>query len=577
MFRIKDVRQIHLRERKKNRIIKWFEVKTVKKLKSRGCTARTEPLLFCAAELCYNIFTVDRIDKILIYPKQSTQYREEESMKKRWLAILLAITLFMSMSSMAFAAEEADTSDEFTYEEDQYEEDQYEEAEQYEDEEEYDALNEEDPAESDEDTTDENDATDAADDTAASAAASFTVLKIDPEGNGLADAEFTLYADAGLNDRVTSKTSDDKGIAAFTDIPEGTYYLKETSAPKGYIAVDESIPVTITAREAESDQEGTDTTASVSFDTSVSDQVDVSQQPNEVVVKNQKAVEVELTGQKKFTNGKLSNEQFSFTVKDEEGTVVATAKNDQKGNLVFDKKLTFIDAGIYTYTVEEDLPGEATKENDYTAEEVKYDTSKKTVVIEVKDEDGKLTGGIVSEKSDEISFTNTAITQEKPTPEPATKTLTGKKIFENGKLKDGQFTFIATDQYGHTTHGSVDKDGDIKFNTITYKEADTYTYTVREERPRKATKENKYTVDNIQYDVSEKTVVVNVTDNNGTLVAQVDEAKSDQIIFKNVYTAQSRQFGVKTGDTANPLLWAVIAVAAAAVIAGVVIVNRKRK
>lgn len=496
-------------------------------------------------------------------------------MKKRWLAILLAITLFMSMSSMAFAAEEADTSDEFTYEEDQYEEDQYEEAEQYEDEEEYDALNEEDPAESDEDTTDENDATDAADDTAASATAGFTVLKIDPEGNGLADAEFTLYADAGLNDRVTSKTSNDKGIAAFTDIPEGTYYLKETSAPKGYIAVDESIPVTITARESESDQDGTDTTASVSFDTSVSEQVDVSQQPNEVVVKNQKAetFEVELSGKKTLKNGTLSKEQFSFTVKDEEGTVVATAKNDEKGNLVFDKKLTFIDAGTYTYTVEEDLPGEATKDNDYTAEEVKYDTSKKTVVINV-DEKG---AEIDKEKSDEISFTNTAITQEEPTPEPATKTLTGKKIFENGKLKDGQFTFIATDQYGHTTRGRVDKDGYITFDTITYKEADTYTYTVREEYPRKATKENKYTVDNIQYDVSEKTVVVNVTNNNGTLVAQVDEAKSDQIIFKNVYTAQSRQFGVKTGDTANPLLWAVIAVAAAAVIAGVVIVNRKRK
>lgn len=53
----------------------------------------------------------------------------------------------------------------------------------------------------------------------------------------LGGAEFTLYeADkttpvAGISNPVTTNAS---GVAAFDDLPRGTYYLKETKAPKGY-------------------------------------------------------------------------------------------------------------------------------------------------------------------------------------------------------------------------------------------------------------------------------------------------------------------------------------------------------
>lgn len=61
------------------------------------------------------------------------------------------------------------------------------------------------------------------------------------DDNKLQGAEFTLYTDAETNymaeidDVETRVVTDESGSAKFTNLPDGTYYLKETKSPVGYI------------------------------------------------------------------------------------------------------------------------------------------------------------------------------------------------------------------------------------------------------------------------------------------------------------------------------------------------------
>ena len=70
----------------------------------------------------------------------------------------------------------------------------------------------------------------------------------------LKGAEFTLYKDSGLNDVYTNSVitdgkvqSDGNGRIKIEGLDAGTYYLKETSAPTGYIADDRTFTITIDA------------------------------------------------------------------------------------------------------------------------------------------------------------------------------------------------------------------------------------------------------------------------------------------------------------------------------------------
>lgn len=83
------------------------------------------------------------------------------------------------------------------------------------------------------------------------------VTKVDSkQTEKLAGAEFELLdanKDAVLDEDgkpVTGTTGED-GVVTFTNLPSGTYYVRETKAPKGYVKKDDPIQVVISASENE--------------------------------------------------------------------------------------------------------------------------------------------------------------------------------------------------------------------------------------------------------------------------------------------------------------------------------------
>lgn len=71
------------------------------------------------------------------------------------------------------------------------------------------------------------------------------VLKEDPDGTRLRGAVFTLYkADDSV---VKTVTTDNAGVALFTGLNPGSYYIKETKAPEGYKPLDKRFDFIIDA------------------------------------------------------------------------------------------------------------------------------------------------------------------------------------------------------------------------------------------------------------------------------------------------------------------------------------------
>lgn len=68
-----------------------------------------------------------------------------------------------------------------------------------------------------------------------------TVNKLDSETLEpiMSDFEFTLYSDEECSEVLQVITSDSTGFAEFNKLRTGTYYLKETKAPEGYVLSDE--------------------------------------------------------------------------------------------------------------------------------------------------------------------------------------------------------------------------------------------------------------------------------------------------------------------------------------------------
>ena len=112
-------------------------------------------------------------------------------------------------------------------------------------------------------------------------------------------------------------------------------------------------------------------------------------------------VEVEFNFTKKLQGRELKEEEFSFVLKDAEGTEIETVKNDKDGNVKF-KALAFNknQAGTYKYTIEEVAGSDATVTYDkMKAEvtvEVKYDGTAKALITKLTDAPDKEFNNVVT-------------------------------------------------------------------------------------------------------------------------------------------------------------------------------------
>ena len=140
---------------------------------------------------------------------------------------------------------------------------------------------------------------------------------------------------------------------------------------------------------------------------------------------NTESTTVALAGTKKLAGKDLTDDMFSFVVKDADGKTVATATNKKDGTIAFGE-IGFAAAGTYTYTVSE-VKGSAAG--------ITYDDTNYTITVEVTDNgDGTLTakssypdGGIVFNNTYKADTTTTT-GKDNTSPGVTTKTSTNNGV-----------------------------------------------------------------------------------------------------------------------------------------------------
>ena len=153
-------------------------------------------------------------------------------------------------------------------------------------------------------------------------------------------------------------------------------------------------------------------------------------------------------------------------------TVVAETTNDAQGNVVFE--VNYDKVGEYKYTVVEVIPDDAVQQEDgsFVRNGVTYSTEKIDFTVTVTAEGDKLTAAVAHEGA---SVTITNIYEAKS----VDMVLEAVKVLNGRDLAAEEFSFILTGE-GRSETVKNDKDGNIKFSTITYHAVGTYTYTISE-------------------------------------------------------------------------------------------------
>lgn len=220
------------------------------------------------------------------------------------------------------------------------------------------------------------------------------------------------------------------------------------------------------------------------------------------------------------------------------GEAPLTATNDASGTFTFgDKAITFKAMGDYAFTVSERAGGDA---------HIDYDETVYTAIAHVTDdggESGEAGSGLLSVEWEiaggagdgAITFTNTY------TPDPTSATIEGTKALVAGAdgvtapaLEGDEFAFELKDAQGNVIGTATNNaDGTFAFAPINYTEPGTYAYIVSEARGN---------MGGVGYDDASYTVTVEVTDNDGQLVADVSYATASGdpaeggAAFANTYT-----------------------------------------
>lgn len=240
---------------------------------------------------------------------------------------------------------------------------------------------------------------------------------------------------------------------------------------------------------------------------------------------------------------KLKGGEYTFELKDADGKVLDTAKNDADGKVSFTREFQLSDLGgaaskDFTYTIVEQPGAEPGMD---------YDNHALTYTVTVTDGgNGALNAkAVVTSASGPETFTNTYQPAGTALALGAQKSYVKKDDNTPIVPKDGEFTFdvyegkMTAEQLAGAkpvrtaTNGA---DGSVNFGAFSYAKPGTHEYTIAERKGDLAY---------VTYDDAVHHAVVTVVDNAGTLQASVayDGADATKPTFTNTYKAKATNSG----------------------------------
>ncbi|WP_314692354.1 Spy0128 family protein [uncultured Abiotrophia sp.] len=230
---------------------------------------------------------------------------------------------------------------------------------------------------------------------------------------------------------------------------------------------------------------------------------------------------------KKVLEGRaLEAGEFEFELLDEQGTKLASAKNDAEGNVTFEEQ-TYSKVGTSKYRIQEVNNG---------LKNVTYDTKVVEATVEVVDNQAQLTPSVTY--THDATFTNTYKAVD---PGQPSFSVDAMKELEGREMKADEFQFNLLDSNGNlVATAKNDASGKIHLeHSITSPSEGTFTYKVVE----KDLGDKEITYDKTVHEVS----VTVSKDSEGKFQAKVDSAKS--IVFKNTYKPVKEEKKLpKTGE-----------------------------
>ena len=246
----------------------------------------------------------------------------------------------------------------------------------------------------------------------------------------------------------------------------------------------------------------------------------------ENVYKSEKAT-VDFEGLKVLEGRSLKAGEFTFKVTSDDADApmpeAREAQNRANGRVNF---------GTVTYG-KDDLGDATEKTFTYKITEsgnhpgVANDTEAKTVKVTVKDDGkGHITAELDPKAAPLFTFNNTYSTTSQDS--SVTGQVSIKKALAGRAMEDGEFHFVLKDENGKTVGNATnDKDGNITFDKLTFKNVGTYNYTVEEVSGNDR---------HITYDATPYTVSAVVTDNLDGTLKVTWKSGTGAILFKNTYS-----------------------------------------
>ena len=200
---------------------------------------------------------------------------------------------------------------------------------------------------------------------------------------------------------------------------------------------------------------------------------------------------------------KLKGGEYTFELKDADGKVLDTAKNEADGTVKFTRDFELADLGgaaskDFAYTIAEKPGAEAG---------MVYDNHTLTYTVTVADDGAGTLTATPQVTSGDKTFTNTY------RPKETSVTLKATKRFTGGELAGSDFTFQLLDKDGSVVQTvQNEKDGKVAFAAIDYATPGDHDYTIKEVKGADST---------VVYDAQGVKVHVKVTDEKGELKATV--------------------------------------------------------